>query len=205
MSKPPSATLRRAVASAREEGRGGPSEDQLEAIRVDMRRARDLEMLSAELAEKLGAVQDELQTLLTATLPEKFEAVGIDRLGLLPEGNMPGYDASLKPYYKAAIPAGWPEEQRQRAFDYLEKEDAGDLIRNTFTAELGRGTTRQQERLRKALQKTGIAFREQKAVNHNSLTAWLREQIEKHNTMPNLETLGAKVGKIINLKPRKEN
>ncbi len=201
MTNAPSAALKRAIASSKQE----VPEDKLEEIRSDMRRARDLEMRSRELQEAIAACQDELQTLLNATIPEKFEALGIDKLGLLPEGNLPGYDAQLKPYYKAGIPASWPADQQARAFGYLEEHDAGDLIRNTFTVELGRGTTKQQERLRKALAKTGVAYVEKRAVNHNTLTAWVREQIEKHQTMPDLETLGARVGKIINLKPRKES
>lgn len=203
MTKTPSAALKRAMTASAE--RVGPTEDQLEAIRGDMRRARELELRSQELQQQLAEVQDELQTLLTATLPGKFEEVGIDKLGLLAEGNLPAYDATLKPYYRASIPAAWPPERQQKAFGYLETHDAGDLIRNTFTVELGRGTTRQQERLRKALAKTGVAYNERRAVNHNTLTAWVKEQIEKHATMPDLETLGAQVGKIINLKPRKEN
>lgn len=201
MTKAPSAALKRALASSKQE----VPEDKLEDIRNDLRRARDLEMRSAQLMEQYRECQDELQTLLTARIPEKFEAVFIDKLGLLPEGNLPGYDAQLRPYYRASIPADWPEEKREKAFAYLEDNDAGDLIGNLFSVSLGRGTSKQQERLRRALQKTGVAFTEKKAVNWNTLTAWVKEQIEKHQTMPDLETLGAKVGKIINLKPRKES
>lgn len=201
--KSPPKALARALAASKD--RTAPSEDKLEEIRALMRRARDLELVSAELSEKLAAVQDELQTLLTAEIPEKFEAVGIDRLGLLAEGNLPAYDASLRPYYKASISAAWPVDRKERAFTYLENHEAGDLIRNTFTVDLPRGSQVAQKRLRTALEKTGLPYQENKAVNHNSLTAWLREQIEKHATMPDLETLGAQVGKIINLKPRKEN
>lgn len=203
MSKQPSAALKRAIAAS--EGRTAPSEDKLEAIRQDMRAARDLEIEIALLAERLGECNGKLQKLLTETIPGKFEEVGIDRLGLLPEGNLPGYDAQLNPYYKAAIPAAWPEERQEKAFDYLDEHHAGDLVNCTFTVVLGRGSTKEQAKLRAALQKTKIPYGEKKAVNHNSLTAWVKEQIEKHQTMPDLETLGAKVGKIIKLKPRKES
>lgn len=201
MTKPPSAALKRALASSKQE----VPEDKLEEIRNDLRRARDLEVETAALTERLAAVQDELQTLLTARIPEKFEALQIDKLGLLPEGNLPGYDAQLRPFYKAAIPAAWPVDKQEKAFVYLEKNDAGDLIRATFAVELPRGSEKQQATLRKALEKTGLPFTERRSVNHNTLTAWVKEQIEKHATMPDLETLGARVGKIINLKPRKES
>lgn len=201
MSKAPSPALKRALASSKQ----APPEDKLEEIRNHMRRARDLEVRSQELAEQMQLVQDELQTLLTATIPEKFEELQIDKLGLLPEGDLPGYDAVLKPYYRASISASWPADRQQKAFECLEKNDAGDLIKATFTVDLPRGSTKQQEQLRKTLVKTQLPFTERRSVNHNSLTAWVKEQIEKHATMPDLETLGAQVGKIINLKPRKEN
>lgn len=181
-----------------------PSEDRLEEIRGVMRSARDLELRIEELSSLLSADSAELQKLTTVTLPELFEAVGIDHLGLVPEGNLPGFDANLRPFYSANIPAGWPEERRELGFGWLEAEGHGDLVKRTFTVDLPRGSEREAERLRKALEKTKLAYAEKKGVHAGTLTAFVKEQVEKHGTTPPLGLLGATVGKVVKLRKRKD-
>lgn len=173
-------------------------------IRGEMRTARDLVLRIEDLSAQLKTASEELQTLTTKTLPEMFEAVGIDSLGLVPEGNLPGYDADLSPFYSANIPVSWPEEKRERGFDWLEAEGHGDLVKRTFTVDLPRGSEKEAERLRKALEKTRLAYAEKKGVHAGTLTAFVKEQVEKHHTTPPLNLLGATVGKVVKLKKRKE-
>lgn len=184
--------------------RTAPSEDRLEKIRGVMRRARDLDALIADLSDRLAAASGELSGLTTKNLPEMFEAVGIDHLGLVAEGNLPAYDADLRPYYSANIAAGWPEERRERGFGWLESEGHGDLVKRTFTVDLPRGSEREAEKLRKALAKTKLAYAEKKGVHAGTLTAFVKEQVEKHGTTPPLDLLGATVGKIVKLNKRKD-
>lgn len=196
----PSAAARRAASTPK----AAPSEDRLEKVREQLRVVRDLDLSIGNFEEKLKTAQKARVTVIHETLPAMFAEVGIDKLGLPAEGNLPAYDAALGPYYKASISAEWPSEKQDAAFDWLEKHEHGDLIKNTFVIELGRDDAERARDLRKALEKAGFAYANKRAVSWNTLTAWLKEQVEKVGTTPPLDLLGATVGSVVKLKERKE-
>lgn len=192
-----------AVAAAMKRDRVAPSEDSLEKVRQVLRDARDAERLKADLEERLKTVNENVFKLKHVTLPDLFDEVGIDKLGLPAEGNLPAYDTELKPYYKAAILADWEPERRQKAFDYLDRVKAGDLIKSVYIVALPRGNRAIAKKVQAALKKLKVEFTTDLSVPWNTLTAWVKESIEKHNTTPDLDALGATVGKVVNLKERK--
>jgi uncharacterized protein YacL (UPF0231 family) len=49
-----------------------------------------------------------------------------------------------------------------------------------------------------------VAYEVRNSTNHNTLTAWLKEEIERKRSVLPLETLGATVGKIVSVKARRE-
>lgn len=180
-------------------------EDRLEAIRVVLRRARDADREVSDLEARLKAVKAEVLDLKQKTLPDIYDAAGIDNLGLPAEGNLPAYDCALKPYYHANIGAEWPTEQRQAAFAYLEGHEAGDLIKSLYIVAVPRGKLALAKKVAAALAKLKVEFTTKQDVPWNTLTAWLKEQVEKRNHTPDLDVLGATVGRVVNLKERKTN
>jgi hypothetical protein len=54
------------------------------------------------------------------------------------------------------------------------------------------------------LEKAGFEFENKRAMPWNTLTSFVKEQVEVKQKTPNLEVIGATVGKIVKLKPRKE-
>ena len=200
MSKAPSAALARKIKT----DKPVVPEDKLEAVRDQLRKSRDTELEIADLTEKLEALNKVQNLRIHEELPALFQEIGIDKLGIGAEGNLPAYDASLSPYYKASISAEWPQERQDAAFDWLEKEGHGDLIKNMFVVQLGRGDEKKAKKLRGLLEKAGYEFENKRAVPWNTLTAFVKEQVEVKQKTPNLELIGATVGKIVKLKPRKE-
>ncbi len=190
-------------AVSRAQERLAPSEDRLETIRSVLRLARDTELRISDLTEKLKEEKKELLELQHETLPTLFQELGIDRLGLEPEENTPGYDCSLGEYYKAAIPAEWPLEQQEEAFDYLEEVGSGDLVKHQFTVLLPRGSEKLAKKLVAALERLSVEYEQRRSVPWGTLTAWLREQCEA-GVVPELKKIGATVGKIVKLKRRKD-
>lgn len=180
-------------------------EDRLEKVRELLRQCRDGDLELAELAEKSKAVSVRLHKMKSETLPDVFAQLGIDKLGLEAEGNLPAYDADLKPFYKANISADWPPEQQDKAFAFLDKVGSGDLIKSQFSVFIGRGDRKTAKRLLRSLKRLKLDYTHTQGVPWNTLTAWLKEQVEKHNTTPPLDLLGATVGKVVALKPRKQS
>ena len=129
-------------------------------------------------------------------LPDLFDEMGIPSIGLDADGNMPACTAKVEPYYKAAI----PKEDDGAAFDWLEANGAGDLIRNTFSISIDKADNDTANKLEDYLKTSGITFERKKAVPWTSLTAFVKEEIEERQRTPPLNLLGATVGKIVKLK-----
>lgn len=180
-----------------------PPADKLEAIRNQLRIARDMEVEISDLTQKLKDKQAEFTKIQMEVLPQLFAELNIDKLGLEAEGNLPAYDAEAKPYYKASISAEWPIEKQNEAYGWLRQHKFGDMIKNVVSAQFGKGQDKTAKKLAAFMKKEKIEFEQKSTVPWNSLTAFVKEQVEKGETLP-LEVLGATVGRIVRLKPRKE-
>lgn len=195
-----------ALAAAVRRDKTAPTEDSLERVRKVLRDARDKDREIADLEGRLKTVRAEVLELKQKTLPDIYDEVGIDNLGLPAEGNLPAYDCKLEPYYHANISAEWEEDRRQAAFTYLDEygDGTGEMIKSTYTVLLPRGNRKKALAVEKALQKLKVEVVSKLEVPWNTLTAWVKEQVEKHNTTPDLNVLGATVGRVVKLKERKE-
>ena len=182
------------------------SEDQLKVLRSKARELRDIDREIEDVQTKLSDLNSKKQKMQFEELPELLNKAGVDHVGLPAEGNLPAYDAKLKPYYRANIAADWEPERRQKAFDYLIKSGNEDLIKTTITIRLGRGDHKLLATIKRLLKPVmkKLDFAVDMAVQWNTLTSFLKNQIEVEKEVVPLETLGASVGEIVELKPRKE-
>lgn len=200
----PSSDLAAAMASRRPE----TGEDQLKVIRSKASELRGLQMRAQDLTDSLAEVNKGINRLKADELPVLMTAAGLVTLTLEASGNLPELEFSLRPYYKANISAEWPQERQNAAFDWLEENGHGDLIKTVVIIELGRGEIKLLKALSKALLKikgiTPDQVMVRKAVPWNSLTGWLKEQIEKYKRRPPLDVLGATVGQVVDVKQTKK-
>lgn len=176
--------------------------DKLIELREMVIAARDLELEREALNEKLKEVNSKLdgpEGLYFKKLPTFMAEIGLTSMTLEAEGNLPAYVATASPYYKASISAEWPEEQRKDAFKYLESEDAGDLIKTEVTIAFPREQRKLALQFQKVARKWGEATVKE-AVAWNTLTAWLKDQVEEHGYMPQLDKIGGTVARIVKLK-----
>lgn len=181
-----------------------PPADQLATLRNMVAETRDLEAKKADLEEGLKATNIALNTFYRQSLPDLFDAAGINQLTIEKEGNHPAIDAKASAYYKANIPADWPEPQRREAFDYLEANASGDLIKTTVTVFFPREKRDEALTFSRGLAAQGLAPVVGETVPWSTLTAWLKEQVEKHGWVPDLEKIGGTVGRIVKLKTKGE-
>lgn len=193
------------VAAAIAAETAAPSTTSLEKIERSVAEARDLEKEIEDIQNTLKEKNVKLYELYHVTLPDLMMAANVDTLGLPAKGNLPAVDAEMKPYYSANIAASWPEEKRAEAFEYLISLKAGDLIKADVIASYGRSKIADAKKLAAQLsKKKGVSAVLKQAVHSQTLTAWLKEQVEKHNRTPNLEKIGGSVGQVVKLKARKE-
>jgi hypothetical protein len=192
-----------ALAAAMRGNQGPLPEDKLDALRDMARQLRDKEKEIADLDERIKATKAEAAEIRTKKLVDLMAEVGVDRVGLPAEGNYPACDAELRPYYHAVISADWEPERRQAAFAWLDSAGHGDLIKTAITILIPRDDRAMAKSIELYLEQTGVQHTVLLDVPWNTLTAFVREQVEKYHRTPPLETLGATVGQLVKLKARK--
>lgn len=177
--------------------------DRLGGLSAKVAELRDLDMKVAELEERLRECKERRRELTEETLPKMMSLAGVTSVTVPPEGNMLGYIADLKPYYKAAIAASWPDAKKIEAYQYLEKEGYGDIIKHKFTIDLGRDSEDESAALRETLQRLGYSWVEDTTVNWQTLTALVKEQAQR-GVVLDLEKIGATIGEVVKITPIKE-
>lgn len=177
-----------------------PSEDRLTKVRDLVAQVRDTEEEKANLEGRLNDVHKLLNEFYYKDLPDVFEEAGVTSVSLPGEGNHPPIDAKLAPYYRANIAADWDELRRAEAFQWLEDNGHGDLIRFEVTVVFGKGEIDDANAAIDALKALGCRPTTRQSVPWSTLTAWLKEQVEKRGTVPPLETLGATIGRVVRIK-----
>ena len=165
-------------------------------LRDKMREAQDLR-------ERLSALNAEINDIQHAQLVDLMQEAGTDHLGLPAQGNLPACDAKMRPYYHANIAADWEPERRQAAFAWLDSAGHGDLIKTAITVLIPRDDRAMALSIQHYLEQCNAQHTVQLDVPWNTLTAFVREQVEKYHRTPPLETLGATVGQVVKLKVRK--
>lgn len=201
MSKRPSAAV---AALASSSPRTVP-ENTLRAIREAATAARDKVVEKAELDERAKELGREILEYTQSTLPTMLKDAGLSGLELARSSNLPPFELRLKPYYHANIDVGWEPDRKDRAFEWLDREGHGDLVKTIITVELGRGTARIVRAVCAALKKLKVDYTMNRGVPWNTLTALVKEIVEdKAQPMPPLDVLGATVGDVVTIKPKKE-
>lgn len=177
------------------------SETTLESLREEVRKHRDLLLQVQDAEARLKDLKSQLYELESKRLPDLFLQAGVDSVGLPAEGNLPAYDAALKPYYHANIPA----ENRAAAFKWLNDNGFGDIVKTIFKIEFGLGESAPTQKLENQLDALGVAYSKDMNVPWPTLTAWLKERLHKRDTdLPPLDLFGATVGNVVKLKKRED-
>lgn len=180
------------------------SADRLKRLRDLVAQTRDLEKRKSDLEEQLKEVSKQLsgeEGMYFHKLPDLMSELGVSVMTLEAEGNMPAVEAKAGPFYAANIAAGWPEEKRTAAFKWLDKNGHGDLIKTEVSVRFNR-EDRGRARAFAKLAKTYGSPEIHEAVAWNTLTAWLREQVEDKGYVPPLDIIGGSVGRSVKLKTK---
>lgn len=188
-----------------------PTANDLAALRAKAAKVRDDLLELSDLEAKVEAVKNRITQAKTKELPDTMEELGITRLDLPADGNLPAYSMQSKPYYRASIAAAWPIEQKAKAYGYLASKGAADLLATEVVITFGRGDKDKAKELltllrtyRSETMPEGFKPEVSQGIPHTTLTAWLKEQVETYKTMPDLAIIGGSVGRIVDLKPIKE-
>lgn len=180
------------------------SEDALKALRKKLAATRDDILELQDLEEKAKTVKARITKAKTVELPDTMEELRINSIGLEAEGNLPAFEVTSKPFYNANIAADWPPEKKLAAFNYLEDNGSVDLIRTEVSIAFTKEQRTQAKALVERLRKEGFEVQVKQGVHPQTLTAWLKEQIEVRKFTPKLDIIGGFVGRVVDIKPVKQ-
>lgn len=179
-----------------------PNEANLSRVRAKARELYDTSARVAELEAELKAAKTRRWELQMRELPDIMAEVGVDKIGL------PGVDVDIvsRPYVRANISAEWDTERQESGFAEIERVGGGDIIRLTLSFNFGRGMYDELQEFLDKIKGLNLSFSPPEAeiaktVPWNTLTAFVREQVER-GTVLDLDKLGATVGTIVVIKKR---
>lgn len=176
--------------------------DRLQHLRNKVVEAKELELQIDDLSTKLSELKHKLQEIHFKVLPDLFDEIGVDKIGIPATGNLPAFEAKCQPYYSANISANWDPDKRTDAFAYLTEVGAGDLIKTSVALDFARDEREKAVELADKLKEEGLRPNVKETVHSQTLTAWLKEQVEVNNTLPDLEKIGGQVGRIVKIKDK---
>lgn len=191
---------------------------------------QELKALEAQVSAK----KKDINQLESRTIPDIMMSIGQDKIGL-PDAGEHGVDIELKPYHHANIANDWDDERRAAAFNVLERNGDGDLIRNVITMSFTKGENekvkaflssiddvRFEELMREKATEAGALINHfelppadiKMTVPWNTLTSYVKEQDTKGTLFREwmtqaeppvdpVEALGATIGHVAKIKPRK--
>lgn len=137
-------------------------------------------------------------------LPEYFDGVLKTDLMGLPEA---GVDVQIVPFYHANIKSEWPEDQRNRAFDYLVEIEYEDVISVNLVVKFEREEYAEAKELEALIRQSKFGNSHtpklEMGVPWNTLTKIVRERTESGQAT-DLEVLGATVGRTAKIKKRRK-
>jgi len=151
----------------------------------------------------LKEMKSRLNTLAMREIPQFFDDVAKTDLVGVPQA---GVNVRIVPYFHANIKSDWPEEQRDRAFNYLETEGYGSIVSVVVSVSFQRGELDKARALELMLRRSNLGNTNppklEMGVPWNTLTALVKEQVTAGNSI-DLEILGATVGRMAKIEKRK--
>lgn len=127
-----------------------PTDEQMAVLREKCVEMVEADKEVARLERELEEAKERKNYLAHKELPDIFGRMGLDKFGMPDVGDF-GADVVLSPYFKASIPAEWPDDRKKEAFDHLEEIGGGDLVKVEVKFMLGKGETDLARRLDEAV------------------------------------------------------
>lgn len=143
----------------------------------------DAEQLVRQLKADLDHVSKEL-------LPAALKEAGSNGFTM-----SNGFEVKVSKIVTANIAAKWAAERREAAFSWLTENGFGDIIKHKVTATFGREEGEKALATVKELARLGVVAKDKLNVDHGTLGAFVREQTEQGNAVPD-DLLGVYRGEV---------
>ena len=156
----------------------------LELVSKKAKELLELEKLIDQKQAELKEVQNKYKKVSEEDIPSMLSELGLSEITLTA-----GSKINTAQYYSARI----TPDKIDEAFDWLNNNSHGDIIKNTVTVSFGREENDSAVKLADELAGQGLEPAQKKWVEPMTLKAFVREQVENGNDLP-LDTFNVYIG-----------
>ena len=153
----------------------------------------DLEEDIKGVEARLKVLKEQAREIAEKQLPEAMAEVGMAKFTLTD-----GSEITVKPYYSAKI----SDEKREECFGWLHDNGHEALIKDEVVLTFNRGEHDKAEEFKAWLDEQGYDFSGKMGVHPQTLTAFVKEQVESGAEFP-LELFNVYIGQIAKIKRSK--
>jgi hypothetical protein len=113
-------------------------------------------------------------------LIDLFNDAGVSSVTVDPDGNHPGFVADRNTVYTAKI----PDEKRMAAFQWMESNGHGDLVKSVINIIFGMQEHEKRLAVMKLLSDHGIEFYANESIHHATLKAFVKREVQAGRVLP---------------------
>jgi hypothetical protein len=146
-----------------------------------------------EAEARLKILKEQARDVAERQLPEAMAEVGMAKFVLTD-----GSEVTVKPFYSAKI----GDDKRDECFNWLQDHGHEALIKDELSITFNKGEHERAEEFKSQLEQQGIEYNGKMGVHSQTLTAFVREQVESGAEFP-LELFNVYIGQIAKVKRSK--
>ena len=170
-----------------------PTDQGLGKISTLAERYTDLDEEIKNVEARLKSLKEMARDIAEKQLPEAMAEIGVAKFTLTD-----GSEVTVKPYYSAKI----SDDKREECFTWLEEHGHEALIKEEVVLTFNRGEHEKAEEFKAQLEEQGMEFSGKMGVHSQTLTAFVKEQVESGAEFP-LELFNVYIGQIAKVKRSK--
>jgi hypothetical protein len=153
----------------------------------------DKEEQVKEAEARLKILKEQARDVAERQLPDAMAEVGMAKFVLTD-----GSEVTVKPFYSAKI----GDDKRDECFNWLQDHGHEALIKDEVSITFNKGEHERAEEFKSQLEQQGIEYKGKMGVHSQTLTAFVREQVESGAEFP-LELFNVYIGQIAKVKRSK--
>jgi hypothetical protein len=151
----------------------GPSDDKLDRIVRLAGQMRDMETLLSDMVTEMDKLTNRLKEVQERELPDAMAEVGLSEFRLTD-----GSKIRIEKRYYGSI------KDMPTAKAWLDKNDMLDIMKSEIKVDFQKGEMEKKSELAETISKLGYKYSDKEYIHPQTLSAFIREQIEAGSDLP---------------------
>lgn len=147
-----------------------PTDDKIQRINRLFKLLMEMNNAVEDTETRLNLQKKRLTHISDVLLPEAMAEAGCKKFI-----TDTGLQIEVKPFYTAKI----DDNNRNDCYKWLRDHNFGNIIKHQVAADFNKGEDSLAEEVKKLMDEKGISYTDKESIHHQTLTAFVKERIEK--------------------------